>query len=165
MPVRDEVRQAGEQAIDATRSAVSEVRRRTEEELGRRKHEASQRLHNVASAIRDAGQRLEHEDAGGLGRYADTAARQIDRLSDYVRHKGPRELLHDTEEFARRNPDLFLGASFVAGVVLARFLKSSGERAPVGGPEPGRADLRSSGPVVAVPSGMAYGAPAPPIGG
>jgi hypothetical protein len=33
--------------------------------------------------------------------------------------------VHDAETFARRHPDLFLGGTFVAGLLLARFLKSS----------------------------------------
>jgi hypothetical protein len=36
-----------------------------------------------------------------------------------------REIMHETQRFARRNPALFLGGSFVLGLLGARFLKTS----------------------------------------
>jgi len=52
----------------------------------------------------------------------------VDRVSRYLRDKDLPALVRDTEGFARRHPDLFLGGSLVAGVLLARFLKSSADR-------------------------------------
>ena len=41
-------------------------------------------------------------------------------------------LVRDAETFARRRPDVFLGVSFLAGLLLARFLKASNHPSTAG---------------------------------
>jgi hypothetical protein len=45
----------------------------------------------------------------------------------------------EAEDFARRQPALFLGGAFALGLLGARFLKSSGQQASQGGSSQGRA--------------------------
>jgi hypothetical protein len=95
-----------------------------------RKDQAAERLGGLAGALRDTAHRLQEEDAEGFGRYADRAAEQLERFSSYLRDHDLRGFVRDTETFARRRPDLFLGGSFLAGLALARFLKSSAPERP-----------------------------------
>jgi hypothetical protein len=60
-----------------------------------------------------------------LAAYADRAVDQIQLFADRVRDKDPAEMVQDVERFARRNPTAFVGAAFLLGLGLARFLKSS----------------------------------------
>jgi hypothetical protein len=64
----------------------------------------------------------------GLAELMDRAAEQVDRASDYLYENEVKDLVRDLEGFARRRPALFVGGSLAAGFLLARFLKSSGER-------------------------------------
>jgi hypothetical protein len=47
-------------------------------------------------------------------------------LSATLRDRDVRELVQDAQQFARRQPAIFVGAAFAAGVLAARFMKSSG---------------------------------------
>jgi len=57
--------------------------------------------------------------------YVEKAADMLDRLSGSVRDASMNDAVRATERFARREPLLFLGGSFILGVLAARFLKSS----------------------------------------
>jgi hypothetical protein len=60
-----------------------------------------------------------------VGQYAERAAGQTDRLSEYLHDKEASQLIGDVEDFARSRPSVFLGGAFVLGIAAARFLKSS----------------------------------------
>jgi hypothetical protein len=114
--------------------------------LMQQKDQAVQKLGSFAGAIREAGRKLQDEDQESFGRYADQAATQMEKVSNYLREKDVSTFIRDTETFARRRPDLFLGGTFLAGLLLARFLKSS---SPEGGNWDGRDSYRPSLPVPA----------------
>jgi hypothetical protein len=110
-----------------TRKVAEQARDRVEDLVVRRKDGVVDTLGSVAEALRRTALTLEEGDLdANFGRYAARAARQVDRLSDYLRDSDLRDLARDTADFARRRPELFLGGAFVAGLMLARFLKSSG---------------------------------------
>jgi len=129
----------GQQAKEQVRNLAAEARRETSKVAGqagdyvstlvsRQKDQAADRLGGVAGAIRDVGNRLQEQDTAGVGQYAMRAADQVDRLSHYLRDRDLNTFFRDTETFARRHPDVFLGGTFLAGLLLARFLKSSSDR-------------------------------------
>jgi hypothetical protein len=45
-----------------------------------------------------------------------------------LRQRSVRELVDETNDFARREPALFFAGAIVAGIALSRFLRSSEER-------------------------------------
>lgn len=57
------------------------------------------------------------------------AAQQVDRASRYLRRSEIRDLVRDIEDLGRERPLLLVGGSFATGLLLARFFKSSSERA------------------------------------
>jgi hypothetical protein len=65
----------------------------------------------------------------GVCELTERAARQVDRASRYVRRSELRDLVRDLEDLARRRPAVLVGGSFATGMLLARFFKSSSERA------------------------------------
>jgi hypothetical protein len=80
----------------------------------------------VAETVRRVGEPLHGEPFTRLGRYADGAARAIDRVAGDLRDRDLDQLAEDVRGFARRRPAVFVGAGIAAGVIAARFLKSSG---------------------------------------
>ncbi len=94
--------------------------------VGQQKDQMAERLGSLAGALREAGRKLnEGQQAGDFGQYTDRAAGQVERLSSYLRDTDLRGFVRDAETFARRRPEVFLGGTLVAGLMLARFLKAS----------------------------------------
>jgi hypothetical protein len=125
---KEQVRHLAEEAKRETSRAASQAGDYVSNLVTRQKDQAADRLGGVAGAIRDVGNRLEQDQAAGFGQYAMRAADQVDRLSQYLRDRDLNTFFRDTETFARRHPDVFLGGTFLAGLLLARFLKSSSGR-------------------------------------
>jgi hypothetical protein len=123
--VKDEVQRLTTEAREETVRVASQARDQASLLAARATEQTARRLTSLAGALRQAAQQLETDDAAGFGRYAGIAADQIEKASGYLDGRDPRQLIRDTETFARRHPDLFLGGAFVAGVMLARFIKSS----------------------------------------
>jgi hypothetical protein len=63
--------------------------------------------------------------------------RQAEQAADYLRRADGELLRQDVERLARRQPALVLGSAFVAGLIGARFLKSSERRRAEQDREPG----------------------------
>lgn len=126
--VKEEARHLADQAKEQTRNVAGQAKEQVNQVVSQRKEETAQRLGSFAHALHEAANKLDDEDAGGLGRYAHQAADQVDRLSNYLRNQDVSAFMRDTETFARRHPDVFLGTTFLAGLLVARFFKASNDR-------------------------------------
>lgn len=117
--VKDKVK---EQASEARGRVQAEAEKGFEQGKGR----VAERVSSVAHAFRKTGEQLREEDQGDLAGYTDRVAEQVERVSSYLEGKGLRDVLDDVSAFAKRQPGLFVGGALVAGLVAARFLRSSG---------------------------------------
>jgi hypothetical protein len=89
-------------------------------------------LGQVSQAIRQSGEQM-RSDQPQIASFADTAAGQVDRASQYLRQTDFQGLVRGAEDFARRQPAVFLGGALALGLVASRFLKAS----PSGGSQSG----------------------------
>jgi len=128
--VKDEAKGLASEAKREVLGAAGQAREHVQSLVGERKDRAAEQLGTFAGSLRDAAHKLEDGDGGApaLGRYAKTAADQVDRVAQYLRDRDLQTFVRDAETFARRHPDVFLGGTFVAGLVLARFFKASERR-------------------------------------
>lgn len=114
---------------DSAQHLAGDVQERATEavegKLGRQKSRAARTLHGIAQSLRESSQNLQEQETGDAQQYVDGAARQVDRLADFLQRTDVEEIGSNLEDFARRQPALFLGGAFVLGVIGARFLKSS----------------------------------------
>jgi hypothetical protein len=140
-----------DQAKQTTGQAVEQVQQQATTRLDRQKETAAAGLKSVADAVRQMGQNLRGQEQGGIAQYAaeysERAAEQIERFTDYLREHDLNQLVGEVEGFARRQPALFFGGSFLLGFAGARFLKSSSPARDVtgGAPDAGRALPPASG--------------------
>ena len=104
---------------------VDRVRDTAAAQLTSQKTRATDTLGSVAAAIRQSSQPLRDSNQAMLADYAGKAADQLEEFSTRLRERDLTELMDDAKRFARRQPALFVGAAFAAGVLAARFLKSS----------------------------------------
>ena len=103
--------EAVDRAKDFATGEVSQQREKSAGEIGK-----------LASALHQTSEELGDTIAGP---YVEKAASMLDRLSGSVRDASMSDAVRATERFARREPLLFLGGAFIAGILAARFLKSS----------------------------------------
>jgi len=125
-----------DQAKETASQAVGAVTERAAETLDERKTTVTGGLTAVADSIRQVAQKVNEPGAAGMSeknplteaaaKYSGTAAQKLEDVANYFDRKGVREMVHDVEGFARRNPAMFIGAAFAVGILAARFLKSSG---------------------------------------
>lgn len=124
--VKEQAKSLASDAKEQAKDVANQARDHVQTLVGEQKDQAADRLHSLADALREAGRKLnEGEQAGDFGQYADRAAQQVERLSSYLRDSELRDFVRDTETFARRRPEIFLGGTLIAGLMLARFLKAS----------------------------------------
>lgn len=98
-----------------------------------RKSEAADELSKFGAAIRKAAENLDEQNSGAAAKYAATAADGIDKAAKYLQHTNLNELIEDASRAAKRNPTLFLGGFFLAGLAAARFTKSANARSSARG--------------------------------
>jgi glucan phosphorylase len=113
--------EAGEQARRVAQVAGDEARNMAIE----RKSQVASQLDSVAQAFRSSGNELRSAQQGSVASYMDRAAEEVNQISHYLNDRSIDEMLTDAEDFARRQPELFLGGAFALGVLAARFFKSS----------------------------------------
>jgi hypothetical protein len=123
---KEQVKSLASDAKDQAKDMANQARDHVQTLVGQQKDQAADRLGSLAEALREAGRKLnEGQQAGDFGHYADRAAGQVERLSRYLRENDLSGFVRDTESFARRRPEVFLGGTLIAGLMLARFLKAS----------------------------------------
>jgi uncharacterized protein YjbJ (UPF0337 family) len=135
---KEQAKNLAHDAKEQTKKVADQARDHVQGLVDQQKGQYADRLGSLAGALRETGRKLnEGEQTGDFGRYADRAAEQVERLSNYLRDQDLRSFVRDTETFARRRPDVFLGGTFVAGLLLARFLKASSPNEAYDGGNPG----------------------------
>lgn len=118
-----EMSRAREMAVEAKETATHQVTSRLDEGKDR----MAETLDTLARSLKDSGRHL-RESGHGSG-LVDRAAEGVERFSGFLRDTDVDEMVDRVEDFARRNPAVFLGGAFALGLVGARFIKSSGHRA------------------------------------
>lgn len=117
--------QVAEQVKETTGQVADLAREQVSTRLSGQKDRAAEGLTSVADALRQTGQQLRGQDQQMVTDYIDSAAQQVERISNYLRQNDLGRLVDDIEGLARRQPGLFLGGAFALGLLGARFLKSS----------------------------------------
>ncbi|MHB1293694.1 MAG: hypothetical protein ACYC4R_01735 [Anaerolineae bacterium] len=122
---KEAVSKAGESVRDVAETA-GETARST---FASQKSNAASMLGSVAHALHETGNQLRNEDQQNIARMADQVADQVQRFGSSIQDADLDQVMHNVREFARNRPEIFLGAAFTLGLLAARFLKSSGQRA------------------------------------
>jgi len=136
--------------MDQARSTATQVVQQTQEQAGDlldrardqfstqvsgQKDAVADSAGSLATALRQTSQQLNDQGQGMVGQFVDRAAELADGVSGYLRERSVGDLTGELENFARREPVLFLGGAFALGFMAARFLKSSGPGTSLARPE------------------------------
>jgi ElaB/YqjD/DUF883 family membrane-anchored ribosome-binding protein len=118
----DEAKEKARQAAsEAQRTLASELRARAESSRER----AADTLDSVAHALTQSGKQLRTENQTVPSDYVERFGGQLRRASDYLRSTSSDDLVRNAEDFARRQPALFLGGAFALGFLAARLIRAS----------------------------------------
>lgn len=116
-------------AKDKIQELASQARQTANEQVESRfssgKTRATQTLGSVAQTLHSSSQQLRDQQQEGIGKYADQAANKIEEISHYLENASLNDVATRVEDFARREPALFIGGAVALGFLGARFLKSS----------------------------------------
>lgn len=123
--LKDQAADLGRKATQGARDVATEAQSQARNRIERGKQDAATTLSSVATSLLQSGLQLRDEQQEMASEYVERAARQIERAANYVQHADLREVVDEVEDFARRRPALFIGSAFAAGLLAARFLKSS----------------------------------------
>jgi hypothetical protein len=131
---------------------AEDAKKAAESKIGAGKDFAAEHLGAVAYALRHASQQLRSEESG-ITEYVEKAASSVDNVSHYLQTRTLSQLIGDVEGYARREPAVFLGGAFFAGLLGGRFLKSATPSRTSGagnqarqGASPGRQAQAKNGP-------------------
>jgi hypothetical protein len=114
-------------AKDQAKRAAAQVGDQAKTTVDSRLGEVAQDLGSVAEAVRSTTYELEGQDQQMIAQYGNRIADQIEQVSSYLNNHGVEDMLADAENLARRQPALFLGGAFMLGLIVGRFLRSSGQ--------------------------------------
>lgn len=117
---------------DSATTVVDRAKHAASQQLGEGAQRVTDSAHNAASALRRAADDVQSENdfiGVALRKTADT----IDRATQSFSGGDLNRTLEDLNGFARRQPALFLGASFALGFAVARIGKTAVERSASNG--------------------------------
>jgi hypothetical protein len=127
--VAEQVKQkTSEVATEAQRQArdiAVQVEAEAKGVLSERQEKAAAELHGIATALRQTSNQLREQQQPTIADYGNRVADRVEQLSSFLQSRHPDELIVEAQDFARRQPELFLGGAFLLGLLGARFIKSS----------------------------------------
>jgi ElaB/YqjD/DUF883 family membrane-anchored ribosome-binding protein len=128
--IKDSAQGLIDKAKDTAGQAYEMAAEKAAEKLDEQKAVVTSGLASVADSIKQVGETLrETDEQTGVteitAKYGDRLAGQIEQISNYFEKNDLRGIVGDVEDFARKNPAVFIGGAFALGILAARFLKSS----------------------------------------
>jgi len=127
-----------DQVKETASNLVDQAKEQAAPRIDSQKDRVVDRLNGTAHALRRTSQTLREQEDEGVARYAEQVAERAERLATYVRERDLGEIVEEVEDFARRQPVLFLGGSFALGLLATRFLRSTRRRESSSSTESGR---------------------------
>ena len=104
---------------------IDQVKDKATSQMNAQKERATAGLGSVADAVRQTGRQLRDQQHDAVAQVVENAAAQLERFSNHLRTRSLDDLVSDAQRLARQQPAIFVGTSFAAGLVAARFIKAS----------------------------------------
>lgn len=112
------------------------VKQDGKEKIESGKRAAADQIADIADAIDVAGAQLDQSQPT-LANYASQLAEGVGGLATRLREDSIEDIYREVRQLATRHPGMFLLGSAALGVVIARFMKASGEQMSAGGGDEG----------------------------
>ena len=130
-PAIDTIREQVGPLVDTMREHVGPIAEQVKDQASavaqQQMTSAAEGLDSAAGAVNAVGDRLRENNLGELSQYTDLAAEQIEKLAHWLRTTTPEEIAHDIEDFAKKQPAVFVAGALALGLVGVRFLRSTSQ--------------------------------------
>lgn len=114
-----------ERVQHGVKKMAEQARTQTAVAVEKQKTTVANQVGGLASVLHKTAEQLNEQQQASLASYAQGFATRLDDMAGALHDRSLSSLLEQTQDFARRQPGLFLAGTVIAGLVLARFLKSS----------------------------------------
>ncbi|QIG50394.1 hypothetical protein G5V57_23275 [Nordella sp. HKS 07] len=108
---------------DKAKSVATDTGMKIENLIDEQRASGASYLQNVADLVHQAADVFDKE-IPQASRYIHQAAQQIDTVAETVRTRRMREVAHDVQDLARRQPALFFGGALLLGFAAVRVFKA-----------------------------------------
>ena len=145
--VSGDVKEKASKLVDNAKELASQAGEKLKETAQEQRTAGADFASAMSGAVRRAANEFDPE-VPQLADYIRQAADQIETASDAFRRRDLNDVVAQVQDFARRQPTAFFGASVLAGFAIARFFKSStqGQGAGASGPTRSPAQPSQGGP-------------------
>ena len=110
-------------AAERGRGLIDAARLQAQDYVERRKTDTAKSVHDLAQTIRNSGRDM--GDKPNVRAFFDSAAEGLEQLGSSIERRSLSDFYGEAEAFARRAPVAVAVGTFVAGLIAARFIKSS----------------------------------------
>jgi hypothetical protein len=129
----DTIREQVGPRVDTMRERVGPLAEQVKEQAStvaqQQMSSTAEGLDSAAGAVNAVGERLRENNLGDLSHYTDLAAEQIEKLASWLRTTTPEEIAQDIEDFAKKQPAVFVAGALALGLIGVRFLRSTSQNA------------------------------------
>jgi hypothetical protein len=122
---KEQVQEKAQVAQEKMRETTDTMRSRMREQVDQRSTQAGGQVRSTAQALRATSERLREEGQEGPAKAAERAADQAEKVGGYLERSDGDRILHDVEDFGRRQPLAVAAIGLAAGFAFSRFLKAS----------------------------------------
>ncbi len=144
-PQSSELTDVGQEAKQQAGELAKRARQTAIQQANSQKDRAAEKLDHLGGAIERVRSNVEKQDPT-VASAANIAAEQTQRLAGYLRRTDTNQILRGVEDFARRQPAVFLAGAFAVGFTLSRFLKASSSQSQGEQNSQGTRALLATGP-------------------
>lgn len=120
--------QAQEKAKEVSEQVASKARGPVLSQLDQRSTTLGGQVKTNAESMRSAAKHLRSEGNDTPARFAEQAAERVEGVGTWLENSDGDKLVHDVEDFSRRNPWAVAAAALALGFAASRALKASSGR-------------------------------------
>ena len=135
---KEQVQEKAQQVAERAQEGAGQAREKVRQQVDERSTQAGQQVQSAAGDARSFAEHLRSQGKDAPARYAEQAADRAERLGGYLERSGGDEILHDVEDFARRNPWAAVAGGVALGLRALAHAQGVEQRALPPGQRPAR---------------------------
>jgi len=127
--VKDQAQEKAAEVKDQAKEQVQQVagqaKGQISSQVDQRSTQAGEKVSQQAGDLRTVGQQLREQGKEGPAKVADQVADRVQGVGSWLTNSDGDKILHDIEDFGRRQPTAVLIGGLALGFLASRFLKAS----------------------------------------